>query len=89
MARVGSEQKRLLQPGAEIRGQTLTEFVVGAAQEAASRAIVDQEVVELSVRGSRAFAEGMIEPPPVNATLQAAARRRMRCAGPSVARRRC
>jgi uncharacterized protein (DUF1778 family) len=75
MARVSQEQKRLLQRGAEIRGQTLTEFVVAAAQDAATRAIVDQEVIELSVRDSQAFAEGMLDPPPVNATLQAAARR--------------
>ena len=75
MARVSSEQKRLLQRGAEIRGQTLTEFVVAAAQEAATRAIVDHEVIELSVRDSRAFAEGMLNPPPINETLRAAARR--------------
>jgi uncharacterized protein (DUF1778 family) len=75
MARVSQEQKRLLQRGAEIRGQTLTEFVVAAAQDAATRAIVDQEVIELSVRDSRAFAEGMLNPPPVNDTLRAAARR--------------
>jgi uncharacterized protein (DUF1778 family) len=75
MTRVSREQKRLFRRGAEIRGQTLTEFVVAAAQEAATRAIVDQEVIELSVRDSRAFAEGMLDPPPVNATLRAAARR--------------
>jgi uncharacterized protein (DUF1778 family) len=75
MARLSTEQKRLLQRGAEIRGQTLTEFVVVAAQEAATRAIVDQEVITLSVRDSRAFAEGMLDPPPVNDTLRAAARR--------------
>src|SRR5215472_4939978 len=75
MARVSSEQKRLLQRGAEIRGQTLTEFVVASAQEAATRAILDREVIELSVRDSRAFAEGMLNPQPVNATMQAAARR--------------
>jgi uncharacterized protein (DUF1778 family) len=75
LARVSSEQKRLLQRGAEIRGQTLTEFVVAAAQEAAMRAIVDQEVIDLSVWDSRAFAEGLVDPPPVNETLRAAARR--------------
>lgn len=75
MARVSSEQKRLLQRAAEIRGQTLTEFVVAAAHEAATRAIVDHEVIELSVRDSRVFAEGLLDPPPVNANLQAAARR--------------
>ena len=75
MARVSSEQKRLLQRGADIRGQTLTEFVVAAAQDAATRAIVDQEVIELSLRDGHAFAEGMLDPPPIGAPLRAAARR--------------
>lgn len=75
MARISDDQKRLLQRAAEIRGQTLTEFVVSAAQDAATRAIVDQEVIDFSLRDSRAFAEGMLDPPPVNASLRAAARR--------------
>src|SRR5882724_6299934 len=75
MARISADQKRLLQRAADIRGQTLTEFVVSAAQEAATRAIIDQEVIDLSLRDSRAFAEGMLDPPPVNAALRAAARR--------------
>ena len=75
MARISDEQKRLLQRAAEIRGQTLTEFVVSAAQEAATRAIRDQEVIDFSLRDSRAFAEGMLNPPPVNAALRAAAKR--------------
>lgn len=53
MARISADQKRLLQRAADIRGQTLTEFVVSAAQDAATRAIVDQEVIELSLRDSR------------------------------------
>ena len=75
MARISADQKRLLQRAADIRGQTLTEFVVSAAQEVATRAIVDQEVIELSLRDSQAFAEGMLNPPPVGASLRAAARR--------------
>ena len=47
MARMSNEQKRLLQRGADIRGQTLTEFVITAAQDAATRAIIDQEVIDL------------------------------------------
>lgn len=64
MARISADQKRLLQRAADIRGQTLTEFVISAAQEAATRAIVDQQVIELSVRDSQAFAEGLLDPPP-------------------------
>jgi uncharacterized protein (DUF1778 family) len=75
MARLSPDQKKLLQRAADIRGQTLTEFVVTAAQDAATRAILDQEVIELSLMDSRAFAEGMLDPPPVSASLRAAARR--------------
>jgi uncharacterized protein (DUF1778 family) len=46
-----------------------------AAQEATTRAIVDQEVIEVSLRDSQAFAEGMLNPPPVNNWLRAAAKR--------------
>lgn len=75
MARISAEQKRLLQRAADIRGQTLTEFVVSAAQEAATRAVVDHEVIELSLRDSRAFAEGLLNPPPIAGSLKRAARR--------------
>jgi uncharacterized protein (DUF1778 family) len=75
MARISAEQKRLFQRAADIRGQTLTEFVVSVAQEAATRAIVDQEVIELSLRDSRAFAEGVLNPPPIGNSLRRAARR--------------
>ena len=75
MARISADQKRLLQRAADIRGQTLTEFVVTAAQEAATRAIVDQEVIELSLRDSQAFAKGMLDPPPVDDWLRAGAKR--------------
>ncbi len=75
MARISTEQKRLLQRAADIRGQTLTEFVISAAQEAATRAIVDQQVIELSLRDTEAFAEGMLNPPPAGASLRAAAQR--------------
>lgn len=81
MARLSSEQKRLVQRGAEIRGQTLTEFVIAAAQDAATRAILDHEVIELSLRDSRAFAEGMLDPPPVGAPLRAAAERFKKATG--------
>jgi len=75
MARISEDQKALLQRAAEIRGQTLTEFVISAAHDAATRAIVDQDVIEFSLRDSRAFAEGMLNPPPLAAPLRAAAKR--------------
>ena len=50
-------------------------FVVSAAQDAATRAIVDQEVIDFSLSDSRAFAEGLLNPPPISAPLRAAAKR--------------
>jgi uncharacterized protein (DUF1778 family) len=81
MARISAEQKKLLQRAAEIRGQTLTEFVVSAAQDVATRAILDHEVIDLSLRDSRVFAEGLIDPPPVSASLRAAAKRYKKVTG--------
>lgn len=81
MARLSGEQKRLIQRGADLRGQTPTEFVIAAAQDAATRAIVDREVIELSLRDSRAFAEGLLDPPLVGAPLRAAAKRYRKATG--------
>ena len=81
MARISAEQKRLLQRAAELRGQTLTEFVVAAAQDAATRAIVDHEVIELSLSDSHAFAEGLLNPPPIGEPLRRAAERYKRTMG--------
>lgn len=75
MARISPDQKRLFERAADIRGQTLTEFVVSVAQEAATRAILEQEIIELSLRDSEAFAAGMLSPPPIGESLHRAARR--------------
>jgi uncharacterized protein (DUF1778 family) len=60
----------LLQRAAAIRGTSLTEFVLSAAQDAAVRTIRDHEVITLSERDSRAFIEALLHPEPANQPLR-------------------
>lgn len=76
-APVGADLYAILERAAEIRGITLTDFVVAAAQEAAQRTIAEAEVVRLSQADSQRFAEAILSPsPPAPALERAFARRR-------------
>lgn len=74
-ARISPDLKRRLEYAASLRGASLTEFVVQSAQEAATRAIREHEVLTLSERASRAFAELLLNPPRPNEKALAAAKR--------------
>lgn len=74
-ARISPELKRRLEYAASLRGTTLTEFVVQSAQDAATRAIRENEVLTLSERASRAFAELLLNPPAPNEKALSAAKR--------------
>jgi uncharacterized protein (DUF1778 family) len=74
-ARVTDAQKALLQQAAELRGQTLTEFVVRAGEDAAMRVLERAGVYALSAPDSAAFVEALLDPPPPTARLRAAADR--------------
>ncbi len=74
-ARVTDDQKALLQAAAELRGQTLTEFVVRASEDAATKALERAGVIVLSQRDSAAFVEAVLNPPEPGPELRAAAAR--------------
>ncbi len=74
-ARLPADVYALLKRAAEIQGRTLTDFVVAAARDAASRTIEDSAVLRLSLEGQRQFAEAILNPPAPNAALRRAARR--------------
>ena len=74
-ARLPADVYALLKRAAEIQGRTLTDFVVAAARDAASRTIQNAAVLRLSVEGQRQFAEAILKPPEPNAALWRAARR--------------
>jgi uncharacterized protein (DUF1778 family) len=75
-ARISAELHAMLKRAAEIQDRTMTDFVVSAASEAAERTIAQAEVMTLSMADQRAFANALISPPQLNATLTRAFERR-------------
>lgn len=73
--RATSDQKRLLERAAEIRGTTLTGFILNEAQEAATATIQEFELLELRNEDRRLFVETLLNPPKPNSALRAAAAR--------------
>jgi uncharacterized protein (DUF1778 family) len=69
-ARLPKPIKYTLQRAADLRGQTLSEFVLASAYDRAVETISSETVLRLSERDSEAFARAILEPDPVNeATL--------------------
>jgi uncharacterized protein (DUF1778 family) len=73
--RVTAEQKRLIERAAALQGRTVTDFVLTSVQDAARRAIEDNQQLELSVRDSEAFVDALLNPQPVNDRLRDTVRR--------------
>lgn len=74
-ARVTSEQKRIIERAAEIRGTSITDLIVATTLEAATKAIKDHDILVLNGEASKAFARALLNPPPPNARAKAAWRR--------------
>jgi uncharacterized protein (DUF1778 family) len=74
-ARISPELKRLLEYAASLRGASLTEFVVQSAQEAASSAIREREILTLAEGARTAFAQFLLNPPRPNRNAFNAAKR--------------
>jgi uncharacterized protein (DUF1778 family) len=74
-ARIAPNQKRLIQRAAELRGTTVTDFVVASAQEAAEKTIHDFEVLTLRDDARERFVQAILNPAAPNAAARAAAER--------------
>ncbi|HMD18695.1 MAG TPA: DUF1778 domain-containing protein [Alloacidobacterium sp.] len=74
-ARVTPDQKRLIERAAELRGTTVTDFVVASAQQAAARTVRDFESLTLRGEASEVFIEAILHAAAPNAAARAAARR--------------
>ena len=74
-ARLPADTYALLKRAAEIEGRTLSDFVVSAAREAASRTIQESEILRLSVEDQKLFATALPNPPSPNAALRRIAKR--------------
>jgi uncharacterized protein (DUF1778 family) len=64
----------IVKRAAEISGRSVSDFVVAAAQEAASRTIEEAQVIRLSLEDQRAFAAAIVNPAPPSAALVRAAK---------------
>jgi uncharacterized protein (DUF1778 family) len=72
-ARIAPDALKVVKRAAEIQGRSVSDFVVAAAQEVATRTIEDAQIIRLSVEDQRVFAEAVLNPlPPSNSLLKAA-----------------
>ncbi len=72
-ARIAPDALKVVKRAAEIQGRSVSDFVVAAAQEVATRTIEDAQIIRLSVEDQRAFAEAVLNPPPPSRSLLKAA----------------
>lgn len=72
-ARIAPDALAVVKRAAELQGRSLSDFVVAAAQDAATKTIEEAQMIRLSVEDQRAFAAAIIDPPePAPALLRAA-----------------
>jgi uncharacterized protein (DUF1778 family) len=71
-ARIAPDALAAVKRAAEIQGRSVSDFVVSAVQEAAHRAIEQTDIIRLSVEDQRAFAEALLNPPPLAPAMERA-----------------
>jgi uncharacterized protein (DUF1778 family) len=71
-ARIAPDALKVVKCAAEIQGCSVSDFLVAAAQEVATRTIEDAQIIRLSVKDQRAF-EAVLNPPPPSMGLLKAA----------------
>jgi len=74
-ARLAREQKRLIERAAQIRGTSVTDFVLASAQQAAMETIEDFQRLRLRDEAREVFVNALLNPPAPNPPAGAAARR--------------
>ena len=70
-----ADQKRLIAPAANLRGTSVTDFLVLSAQEAAKETIRDMETLRLRDEAREVFIGAILNPPKPNKALRRAAAR--------------
>ena len=74
-ARITADQKALFQRAAALLGRSLTDFVVGSAQEIAARTVREHEAMTLGARDRETFMAALLEAPAPGRRLSKAAKR--------------
>jgi uncharacterized protein (DUF1778 family) len=68
-ARITPDALAIIRRAAELQGRSVSDFVVAAAQEAASRTIEETQLIRLSIEDQQRFVELLLNPPAPNAAL--------------------
>ena len=71
-ARIAPDALDIVRRAAEIQGRSVSDFVVAEAVEAAHRIIDETQLIRLSVEDQRAFAEALLNPPPLSPAMERA-----------------
>ena len=74
-ARITADQKALFQRAAALLGRSLTDFVVGSAQEIAARTVREHEAMTLGALDRETFVAALLEAPAPGKRLRKAAER--------------
>ena len=71
-ARIAPDALAVVRRAAELQGRSVSDFVVSAAQEAATRTIEEAQIIRLSVEDQRAIAAAILTPPPLTPAMERA-----------------
>jgi uncharacterized protein (DUF1778 family) len=71
-ARLPKNVYAAIKRAAQLKGRTVSDFVVATVHDAAVRAIAEEEMISLVVEDQRRFAEALLRPPKPNAALRRA-----------------
>lgn len=72
-ARIAPDALRIVKRAAELQGRSVSDFVVAAAQAAANQTIAETQVIQLSLKDQRDFADAILNPPASSKGLRNAA----------------
>jgi uncharacterized protein (DUF1778 family) len=72
-ARIAPKALDLIKRAAEAKGSSLSDFVVAAAREAATRELDEQNMIRLSAQEQRRFVDLLLNPSKPNKALKRAA----------------
>lgn len=62
----------VVRQAAEMQGRSLSDFIMAAAEDAAKRAIEEQQTIRLSAEDQKRFVEAILNPPPSTPAMQRA-----------------
>jgi uncharacterized protein (DUF1778 family) len=74
-ARIAPDVLAIVKRAAEIQGRSVSDFVVDAAQKAAHQTIEETQIIRVSVEDQAAFAESVLNPPPLAPAMERAIER--------------